>query len=108
MTAAEIAEIRGVNTAGVLGTLIDRKLIKIAGRKAVVGRPFMYATTIEFLDRFGLRDLLDLPRVEDLADALGFEPLSGLGDGGATASLPFDAVEGEPPANAPEGEAQND
>ena len=109
ITAAEIAEIRGVNTAGVLGTLIDRKLIKIAGRKAVVGRPFMYATTIEFLDRFGLRDLQDLPRVEDLADALGFEPPSGLGDSGATGSLPFDTVESEtPPANEPEAEAQND
>jgi segregation and condensation protein B len=74
ITAAEIAEIRGVNTAGVLGTLLDRKLIKIAGRKPVVGRPFMYATTREFLDRFGLRDLSELPKVEDMADVLGFEP----------------------------------
>lgn len=89
ITAAEIAEIRGVNTAGVLGTLIDRKLIKIVGRKAVVGRPFMYATTREFLTRFGLRDLSDLPRVEDLADLLGFEPPS-LEAGPATLALPFE------------------
>lgn len=74
VTAAEITEIRGVNSAGVLGTLLDRKLIKIAGRKPVIGRPFMYATTREFLERFGLRDLSELPKVEDMADVLGFEP----------------------------------
>jgi segregation and condensation protein B len=74
VTAPEITEIRGVNTAGVLNTLIERKLVKIVGRKAVVGRPFMYATTREFLDKFGLNDLSDLPKVEDLADMLGFEP----------------------------------
>jgi len=73
VTSVEIAEIRGVNTSGVLSTLVERKLIKTAGRKAVVGRPFLYATTKEFLLRFGLNDISDLPRVEDLADALGFE-----------------------------------
>jgi segregation and condensation protein B len=76
VTAPEITEIRGVNTSGVLNTLIERKLIKIVGRKAVVGRPFMYATTREFLDKFGLNEIGDLPRVEDLADVLGFEPPS--------------------------------
>jgi segregation and condensation protein B len=74
VTAPEITEIRGVNTSGVLNTLIERKLVKIVGRKAVVGRPFMYATTREFLDKFGLNELGDLPKVEDLADVLGFEP----------------------------------
>jgi len=78
VTAIEIAEIRGVNTAGVIGTLLERSLVKISGRKQVVGRPFLYSTTREFLDRFGLRDLTDLPRVEDMADALGFEPPAGL------------------------------
>ena len=73
ITALEITEIRGVNTAGVLNTLLERHLIKIAGRKRVVGRPFLYATTKEFLVRFGLNDLTDLPKVEDMADALGFE-----------------------------------
>jgi segregation and condensation protein B len=76
ITAPEIAEIRGVNTSGVLNTLIDRKLVKIAGRKNVVGRPFMYTTTREFLEKFGLNDISDLPKVEDLAEALGFEPPS--------------------------------
>ncbi len=74
ITAPEIAEIRGVNTSGVLNTLIDRKLVKITGRKNVVGRPFMYATTREFLEKFGLNDISDLPKVEDLAEAAGFEP----------------------------------
>jgi segregation and condensation protein B len=99
ITAAEIADVRGVNTSGVLGTLIDRKLVKIVGRKAVIGRPFMYATTREFLNRFGLRDLNDLPKVEDMADALGFEPPL-LEDVATTASLPFDAEPG--PAAPPE------
>src|SRR5581483_2655913 len=54
VTAPEVAEIRGVNTAGVLGTLIERKLIKIVGRKAVVGSQFLYGKTSEFLTRLGL------------------------------------------------------
>src|SRR5207247_1733785 len=74
ITALEVAEIRGVNTAGVLNTLLERHMIKIVGRKQVVGRPFLYATTKEFLIRFGLNDLSDLPKVEDMAEALGFEP----------------------------------
>ncbi|MBI3048013.1 MAG: SMC-Scp complex subunit ScpB [Acidobacteria bacterium] len=78
ITAVEISEIRGVNTAGVLGTLLERHLIKIIGRKNVVGRPFLYATTKEFLIRFGLKDLSDLPRIEDMAEALGFDPPAGL------------------------------
>ena len=78
ITALEITEIRGVNTSGVLSTLLERHLIKIVGRKNVVGRPFLYATTKEFLIRFGLKDLSDLPRIEDLAEALGFDPPAGL------------------------------
>src|SRR6267143_2049520 len=73
VTALEITEIRGVNVSGVLNTLLERHLIKIVGRKQVVGRPFMYATTKEFLIRFGLNDLSDLPKVEDMAEALGLE-----------------------------------
>ena len=73
VTAAEITDIRGVNTSGVLNTLLERHLIKIVGRKQVVGRPFMYATTKEFLIRFGLNDVGDLPKVEDMAEALGLE-----------------------------------
>jgi segregation and condensation protein B len=73
ITAAEITDVRGVNTSGVLNTLLERHLIKIVGRKQVVGRPFMYATTKEFLIRFGLNDLNDLPKVEDMAEALGLD-----------------------------------
>jgi segregation and condensation protein B len=73
VTALEITEIRGVNASGVLNTLLERHLIKIVGRKQVVGRPFMYATTREFLIRFGLNDLADLPKVEDMAEALGLD-----------------------------------
>jgi segregation and condensation protein B len=78
ITALEIGEIRGVNTSGVLSTLLERHLIKIVGRKNVVGRPFLYATTKEFLIRFGLNNLNDLPKVEDMAEALGFDPPAGL------------------------------
>ena len=74
VTAAECNEIRGVNTSGVLSTLLERHLIKIVGRKNVVGRPFLYGTTKEFLIRFGLRDLADLPKIEDMVQALGFDP----------------------------------
>jgi segregation and condensation protein B len=78
ITAIEITDIRGVNTSGVLSTLLERHLIKIVGRKNVVGRPFLYSTTKEFLVRFGLKDLGDLPRIEDMAEALGFDPPAGL------------------------------
>ena len=78
ITALGITEIRGVNTSGVLSTLLERHLIKIVGRKNVVGRPFLYATTKEFLIRFGLKDLNDLPKIEDMAEALGFDPPAGL------------------------------
>jgi segregation and condensation protein B len=76
VTAAEANEIRGVNTSGVLSTLLERHLIKIVGRKNVVGRPFLYGTTKEFLIRFGLKDLSDLPKIEDMVQALGFDPPS--------------------------------
>jgi segregation and condensation protein B len=73
ITQAEIAEIRGVNVSGVLSTLLERHLLKIVGRKNVIGRPFLYGTTREFLLRFGLKDVSDLPRVEDMAQQLGFD-----------------------------------
>ena len=87
ITALETAEIRGVNTTGVLSTLLERHLIKIVGRKNVVGRPFLYSTTKEFLIRFGLKDLHDLPKIEDMAEALGFDPPAGL-----TEQMPADEV----------------
>ena len=92
VTGPEIAEIRGVNTSGVIGTLVDRRLVKVVGRKAVVGRPFLYATTREFLDKFGLKDLTDLPKVEDMAEALGMEVPAGLADDDPRdGALPFEA-----------------
>src|SRR5712675_3305545 len=65
VTVAEIGEIRGVDASGVIGTLLDRKLITTAGRKAVIGRPMLYKTTKDFLMRFGLRDLSELPSLEE-------------------------------------------
>jgi len=65
VTAPEIGEIRGVDASGVLGTLIDRKLITTAGRKDVIGRPILYKTTKEFLLRFGLNDMSELPSMEE-------------------------------------------
>jgi segregation and condensation protein B len=65
VTVPEISEIRGVDAAGVIGTLLERKLITTAGRKAVVGRPMLYKTTKDFLLRFGLRDLNELPSLEE-------------------------------------------
>jgi segregation and condensation protein B len=98
ITAPEVAEIRGVNTSGVLNTLLERHLIKIAGRKQVVGRPFLYATTREFLDKFGLRDLGDLPKIEDMADVLGFDVPVGLAEKEpASTPLPFEMPEDEMP-----------
>jgi segregation and condensation protein B len=91
VTGPEIAEIRGVNTAGVLGTLVERKLVKIVGRKQVVGRPFLYGTTREFLERFGLNDLSDLPRVEDMSELLGFDVPATFAEPAPQTDLPFDA-----------------
>jgi segregation and condensation protein B len=65
VTVPEISEIRGVDSSGVIGTLFDRKLITTAGRKAVVGRPILYRTTKEFLLRFGLKDVSELPSMEE-------------------------------------------
>src|SRR5436190_17431522 len=101
VTVPEISEIRGVDASGVIGTLLDRKLITTAGRKAVVGRPMLYKTTKDFLMRFGLSDLNELPSIEEfekiaagddqaelfmardaaIADATGV-PSIGEGDGG--------------------------
>lgn len=65
VTVPEISEIRGVDCSGVIATLLDRKLITTAGRKAVVGRPILYKTSREFLMRFGLKDVGELPSLEE-------------------------------------------
>ncbi len=81
VTGPEIQELRGVNPAGVLKTLLERRLIRITGRKEVVGKPFLYGTTKEFLVHFGLNSLKDLPPLEE------FEETFGSGDAGAVAGL---------------------
>jgi segregation and condensation protein B len=113
VTAPEINEIRGVNCGGVLKTLLEKRLITTAGRKAVIGRPILYRTSKDFLMRFGLSDLEELPSLkefEQLAQAaLGAdegiapiepEPIEAPGDGGrSNGSVPM-ALEGESAADA--------
>ena len=65
ITAPEVSEIRGVDSGGVLGSLMTRKLITTAGRKQVIGRPILYKTTKDFLLRFGLKDISELPSIEE-------------------------------------------
>lgn len=108
VTAPEIGDIRGVNTAGVLNTLVDRKLIKIVGRKAVVGRPFMYGTTHEFLERFGLYDVTDLPKVEDMAELLGFDLPAGMGEPEPQTALPFEETPAEVRSGPDVSESKDD
>src|SRR5579871_5457784 len=90
ITAPEIMDVRGVQGAGVLKTLLDRKLIATAGRKQVVGKPIVYKTTKEFLVQFGLKDLSELPSLKE------FEELSRLA---MSETEPLEAAEA-PPADA--------
>lgn len=78
VTAPEIQELRGVSPAGVLKTLLERRLVRISGRKEVVGKPFLYATTQDFLVHFGLKSLKDLPPLEEFEEALAGEGLGEL------------------------------
>jgi segregation and condensation protein B len=71
VTAPEISEIRGVDSGGVLGSLMARKLITTAGRKQVIGRPILYKTTKDFLLRFGLKDINELPSIEEFEKMAG-------------------------------------
>lgn len=77
ITGPEIQELRSVSPAGVIKTLLERRMVRIAGRKEVVGKPFLYATTREFLIHFGLKSLKDLPPLEDFEETFG-----GLAEGG--------------------------
>jgi len=71
VTSPEISEIRGVDSGGVLGSLMSRKLITTAGRKQVIGRPILYRTTKDFLLRFGLKDINELPSIEEFEKMAG-------------------------------------
>ena len=83
VTLPEIGEIRGVDSGGVIATLLDRKLITTAGRKAVIGRPILYKTSREFLLRFGLKDINELPSMEEfeklLAESFQSDAIAGEG-----------------------------
>ena len=124
VTAPEVSEIRGVDSGGVLGSLISRKLVTTAGRKQVIGRPILYKTTKEFLLRFGLKDIAELPSMEEFEKMAGelVEPeetaqlslrapggsgsgtMLGSGTGQAEAPLE-DHAEGE--TNVPESQRQD-
>jgi segregation and condensation protein B len=98
VTAPEISEIRGVNTSGVISTLLDRKLITTAGRKEVIGRPILYKTSKEFLMRFGLSDLDELPSLKEF-EALAREAL-GAEEGVAPGDITEEPAGLQPEANA--------
>src|SRR5664279_2319190 len=97
VTVPEISEIRGVDSSGVIATLLDRKLITTSGRKQVIGRPILYKTTKEFLLRFGLNNVAELPSMEEF-EKLG-DPQAGLFE---QATAEAAAV---PDTQAPEAEA---
>jgi segregation and condensation protein B len=119
VTAPEVNEIRGVDSSGVFGSLLARKLITTAGRKQVIGRPILYKTTKEFLLRFGLKDVSELPSMDEFekmaaieleesepesgADReTGYEPVPGTGP-----ELDENALEDTEPPVAPAPESEN-
>ena len=91
VTAPEIMEIRGVQGAGVLKTLLDRKLITEAGRKNVVGKPILYKTTKEFLVQFGLKDLSELPTLKEFEELGRLELVEEATPGEASGDTPPEA-----------------
>jgi segregation and condensation protein B len=93
VTAPEVSEIRGVDSGGVLGSLVSRKLISTAGRKQVIGRPILYKTTKEFLLRFGLKDLSELPSIEEFEKMAG--ELAETEDAASASDLPFEGAQPE-------------
>jgi segregation and condensation protein B len=97
-TGPEIQEIRGVNCSGVIKTLLEKRLITTAGRKAVMGRPIMYRTSKEFLMRFGLSDLEELPSLKE------FEQLARAALGADEGIAPIEPESGEPQAGAPDAD----
>jgi segregation and condensation protein B len=99
ITRADVEAVRGVNIDGVLQTLMERGLVKIAGRAEIPGRPLLYETTQFFLDHFGLRNLDELPNVEELRTRHlpKARPVAGVGDAGSP-ELPT-------PATTPEGKS---
>ncbi|MFQ5892756.1 MAG: SMC-Scp complex subunit ScpB [Nitrospinota bacterium] len=107
ITKMEIEALRGVDSSGVLKTLLERRLIKILGRKQVVGRPLLYGSSREFLQYFGLSELTDLPRPEDIGPPLeappedepgeDLEAFAAVGEAQAVGDGTFGHEEEEPP-----------
>jgi segregation and condensation protein B len=97
MTRAEIEQLRGVDTGGVLDTLVERSLVKIAGRKDAPGRPIIYATTEDFLELFGLKDLESLPDLQEFRELeVVYQPENQPpADGEVTEQAPSVSVESE-------------
>jgi segregation and condensation protein B len=98
VTAPEVNEIRGVDSSGVFGSLLARKLIATAGRKPVIGRPILYKTTREFLLRFGLKDVSELPSMEE------FEKMATIELDESEAAIAEEAAKKPNPALGPEFE----
>ena len=98
VTVPEISEIRGVDSSGVIATLLDRKLITTSGRKDVIGRPILYKTTKEFLLRFGLKDVNELPSMEEFEKLVAESFQSDL--------LPAEAPLGEAASDTAEGQSE--
>jgi segregation and condensation protein B len=98
ITGPEIQDLRSVSPVGVLKTLLEKRLIRIAGRKPVVGKPFLYGTTREFLMHFGLKSLADLPPLEEFEETFGdASAVAPAGAGrGEAASEPIAMVEVDP------------
>src|SRR4051812_32046434 len=102
VTAPEIMEVRGVQGAGVLKTLLDRKLIAVSGRKNVIGKPILYKTTKEFLIQFGLKDLSELPSLKEFEE---IRRMAFSDDLAAADAAPEAAPEAAAPVEAPVAEA---
>jgi segregation and condensation protein B len=116
ITRPEIEQLRGVDTGGVLETLLERALVKIAGRKDAPGRPIMYATTSQFLELFGLRDLQSLPDLEEFRALEGLRdapapdpaaPLEATAPAGETVTAPEYSRTHATPDESPCGEAES-
>ncbi|HYM08455.1 MAG TPA: SMC-Scp complex subunit ScpB [Terriglobales bacterium] len=112
VTVPEISEIRGVDSSGVIATLLDRKLITTAGRKAVIGRPILYKSTREFLLRFGLKDVSELPSMEEfeklVAESFQNELLPLSDNGVEAATVSAGDPQPEPGLPAADGETAPD
>jgi segregation and condensation protein B len=109
VTVPEISEIRGVDAGGVIATLLDRRLITTAGRKAVIGRPILYKTSKEFLLRFGLKDINELPSMEEfeklLAESFQSDLFPGEGTPVEASSSSLSTVEDDSSETASETES---